>query len=414
MQFANKIMKKLFVLLLNLAAVFGLIARAHAVAALGDPAAPLKIAEWVKGKPVDLAALKGKQVVVVEFWATWCGPCRTSIPHLTEMQKKFKDVIFVGVSSEDAGDVKPFVKKMGSKMDYTVAVDDDGKTSAGYMEAFRIDGIPHAFIVDKEGRVVWLGHPLDGLEETLTEVVAGKFNPEKSQKRADARRQVEEFQVAVSNDPNSPKLAKMGADLEALDAELGGITPGKTFSAAEVIKQVKFQGLLRDYEIAMSSAKGGTNLDNIEKKLVANAPKDFELAEFKSSIALNKLLNDYMQAAQSGDAKNLPELTKQVAAIKPKDQRLLVRVAWTILNEERLQVRDYELATTLAKSAVDAGAGKDPGPIYVYARALFEGGKTAEAVAQVKQAIAAAGDNAEARQQLESTLKQYEAKLAQK
>ncbi len=93
---------------------------------------------------------------------------------------------------------------------------------------------------------------------------------------------------------------------------------------------------------------------------------------------------------------------------------MLVRVAWTILNEERLQVRDYELATTLAKSAVDAGEGKDPGTIYVYARALFEGGKTAEAVAQVKQAIAAAGDNAEARQQLESTLKQYEAKLAQK
>src|ERR1041385_6120947 len=70
----------------------------HAAGALGDPAAPLVISEWVKGKPVDLAAAKGKEVVVVEFWATWCGPCRTSIPHLTEMQKKFKDVRFVGVS----------------------------------------------------------------------------------------------------------------------------------------------------------------------------------------------------------------------------------------------------------------------------------------------------------------------------
>ena len=104
---------------------------AQAAAELGDAAAPLQIAEWIKGKPVDLAAAKGKQIVLVEFWATWCGPCRTSIPHLTEMQKRFKDVVFVGVSDEDAQTVKKFVTKMGDKMDYTVAIDTDRKTSAG-------------------------------------------------------------------------------------------------------------------------------------------------------------------------------------------------------------------------------------------------------------------------------------------
>src|SRR4026208_488125 len=109
-----------------------------AAAGLGDAAASLQIAEWVKGKPVDLAAAKGKQIVVVEFWATWCGPCRTSIPHLTEMQKKFKDVAFVGISDEEVPTVKKFVEKMGEKMDYAVAVDKQRKTSAGYMEAFGI------------------------------------------------------------------------------------------------------------------------------------------------------------------------------------------------------------------------------------------------------------------------------------
>jgi thiol-disulfide isomerase/thioredoxin len=76
---------------------------------------------------VDLAAGKGKQTYVVEFWATWCGPCRVSIPHLTELQKKFKTqgVTFIGVSDETEDKVKPFVDKMGDKMDYTVAVDDE-------------------------------------------------------------------------------------------------------------------------------------------------------------------------------------------------------------------------------------------------------------------------------------------------
>src|ERR1044071_8796476 len=89
---------------------------------LGEAAAPLEISEWVKGGPVDLAAVKGKKVVVVEFWATWCGPCRVSIPHLTEMQKKFakRDVLFVGISDEDSAKVKTFVDGMGEKMDYTV------------------------------------------------------------------------------------------------------------------------------------------------------------------------------------------------------------------------------------------------------------------------------------------------------
>ena len=99
-------------------------------AELGEPAAPLEIAEWVKGDAVDLAAVKGKKIVVVEFWATWCGPCRTSIPHLTEMQQKFADrgVIFVGVSDETSAKVKPFVDEMGDKLDYTVAIDRNGKT----------------------------------------------------------------------------------------------------------------------------------------------------------------------------------------------------------------------------------------------------------------------------------------------
>jgi thiol-disulfide isomerase/thioredoxin len=389
-------------------------ATATPAAELGDAAKPLDVTAWVKGKPVNLAAAKGKQVVVVEFWATWCPPCRASIPHLTALQKKFKDVAFVGVSDEDESTVKKFVAKMGDKMDYTVAVDGDKKTEEAYMGAFGIDSIPHAFIVDKAGRIVWHGHPMGDLEKTLDEIVAGKFDLEKSKKRADAQKQVQEFEQAAMQNPNDPKLAEMGRKLEALDAELGGIEPGEKFSAAEVLNAVKFHGLLRDYQLAVMSGTSGTNLANIEKKLVENAPKGFDLAEFKEQVAFNKLVSDYMRAASKGDTSNLPELTKQLAAAKPKDPRLLSRVAWGILEEKSLKTRDYDLAAKLAKSGVDKTQSKDLGALYVYARALFEGGKVTEAVNWQKKAVEVAADDENARTEMENTLKKYQAKATEK
>ena len=101
---------------------------------LGEKALPLKIKEWIKGQPVDVTKVDGKRVYVVEFWANWCAPCIHSIPHLTELQRKFgdKNVTFIGVSVDNdktVEKVKPFVKDMGDKMDYTVAIDDGGQTA---------------------------------------------------------------------------------------------------------------------------------------------------------------------------------------------------------------------------------------------------------------------------------------------
>jgi thiol-disulfide isomerase/thioredoxin len=151
-----------------------------------QPAAVLDGLTYVKGEPVTFQ--KGK-VYVVEFWATWCPPCRTSIPHLTEIQKNFKDkgVTVIGVSNEakDIERVKRFVAEQGEKMDYTVAVDVEGKVGDGYMKAHKQGGIPTAFIVDAQGNVAWFGHPMGGLDEMLeteedataaTEVKAGSLD----------------------------------------------------------------------------------------------------------------------------------------------------------------------------------------------------------------------------------------------
>jgi thiol-disulfide isomerase/thioredoxin len=383
-------------------------------AELGQPAARLKITDWIKGKPVDLAAVKGKQVVVVEFWATWCAPCRTSIPHLTALQKKFPDVVFLGVSDEEAATVKKFVTKLGEQMDYTVAIDDHGKTTADYLEAFGQSGIPHAFIVDKEGRVVWIGHPMDGLEEALAEVLAGKFDLDKARKRAGAESKMNEFYEAALEGTDEAKIERMGRELEALDAEVGGLTPGQKFSAAEVRKSAKFRSLLRDYQLAIMGNKGGTNLARIERLLAENAPADFNLAEFKESTQLNQLFNAYCREVTGrNEPAKVAELAGKLREAKPKDPRVLSEWAWTIATDERVKQRDYALAIRLAQAAVDASGGKDAGILDICARATFDSGQTAEGIAWQQKAIAAAGDD-ETKKELGETLKKYEAKVAAK
>ncbi|MDB5385242.1 MAG: resA 8 [Planctomycetaceae bacterium] len=147
---------------------------------LGDPAPKLEVREFVKGEAVKQFA-SGK-VYVVEFWATWCGPCLETIPHLTELQKKNPEVIFLGVSlDEQTSDVTAFVKEMGDKMDYRVAIDTrtkdvkDGLMHKSWLAASLQEGIPVAFIVNKEGKVAWIGHPGE-LEDPLSQIVTGKWD----------------------------------------------------------------------------------------------------------------------------------------------------------------------------------------------------------------------------------------------
>lgn len=143
---------------------------------LGQAAATLDGMEWVKGDPVQF---KNGQLYIVEFWATWCSPCLTSIPHLTEVQHKYKDkgVTIVGISNEtDSEKVKKFVADWDTKMDYTVAIDADRSVSTHYMKAFGATGIPHAFIVDGEGKIAWHGHPMTDMDEVLEQMLAGTFD----------------------------------------------------------------------------------------------------------------------------------------------------------------------------------------------------------------------------------------------
>ena len=118
-----------------------------------------------EGLKIDTNDLHG-YVVVVEFWATWCGPCRKSIPHLNEIWEEYKDkgVVILGMSDEKKDTVQKFMK--GTKMEYFVAA---GATSG---DDFGVQGIPAAFVFNPEGVCKWTGHPMDGLEKQIDKVLS--------------------------------------------------------------------------------------------------------------------------------------------------------------------------------------------------------------------------------------------------
>src|SRR5215813_1206781 len=114
-----------------------------------DPAPALEIKD-LNGKPILLEEEKGK-IVLLNFWATWCGPCRAEIPDLIELQKKYKDqldIIALSTDEDDAAEVKRFAQKAG--INYRIGMATDSlRTKYGGIPA-----LPTSFVIDPQGRVV--------------------------------------------------------------------------------------------------------------------------------------------------------------------------------------------------------------------------------------------------------------------
>lgn len=124
-----------------------------------------------KLEATSLSGLRGRPVMV-EFWATWCPPCVKGIPHLNELHDTFapRGLAIVAVTNEDAGLVEPFISRHA--MRYPVV------QSAKAGQAFGVQSIPHAFLLDQAGTVVWQGHPGDVTHEMMGEFMAGRSLPQ--------------------------------------------------------------------------------------------------------------------------------------------------------------------------------------------------------------------------------------------
>lgn len=121
----------------------------------------------LSNQPVTLSSLRGKKVALLDFWATWCGPCRMAMPGLQELQDKFKDNGFEVLSvnqGEEADVVRPFIEQ--KKYTFHVVLD-SGEVGGNY----GVSGIPTLVLVDKKGYVQWIRVGYSPDDDDLTDLV---------------------------------------------------------------------------------------------------------------------------------------------------------------------------------------------------------------------------------------------------
>jgi thiol-disulfide isomerase/thioredoxin len=321
---------------------------------VGDQAPPLKIDKWVKNGPVNLADGKGKTIYVIEFWATWCPPCRMSIPHLSKLQKEYADkgVVVVGITKEDVGKVETFVSEQ-SDMDYNVGVDVAGETYGAYMSGVR--GIPHAYIVGKDGKILWSGHPLE-MDEVLRQVIDGNYNPEAGKALGELKRKIQ--QALQSRDMET---ATKAAD------EILQIDPEDQMALG--IRMFVFQQK-QDWSGA------GVYLD----KLIAAHPDKNKLWLMRLEVA-----------RKSGDMEGVKSLVSKYIEVFKSAPEKLNTIAWRLLESRPFGSAPLALALKASKLSVAGAAVKDTSQKAAFldtlARCYYSVGRLDKAIATQETAL---------------------------
>jgi len=271
-------------------------------AKVGGKAPALRIATWIKGSPVNLADGIGKTVYVVEFWATWCAPCKDTIPHLSDLQKRLADkgVVVIGITDESAATVKEWLAREKTiRMDYTVARDDRRRTASAFRG--REGSIPHAYVVDKKGIVVWHGHPMAGLDQVVEGVLAGTFDPKRHARKqqlqqqaigalrgGDAARGLTLIDEFIAADPEDPLSYQFKLHVLTL---LRRPTEAQALREQMATKFANNARVLNDLAMHYAAADDLSRRD--PQRALALAGRAVELTQAKDAMTLDTLARAY-------------------------------------------------------------------------------------------------------------------------
>lgn len=271
---------------------------------VGDKAPALTINKWVKGS--EVSSFTPGKVTVVEFWATWCGPCKKSMAHLSELQKQYADkgVTIIGVTSIDSrgntlGAVEKMTAEKGDTMGYTVAWDQDRQTSNAYMVAAAQPGIPTAFIVDQTGTIAWIGSPFE-MDEPLAKIVAGKWDLAAAKSEIEPKQQANVGMMKFTTSAREKNISGMieaGRKVLEANAKDGDTLNMIAWTIVDPARGFDLAGNPKLVALALEAAKkandasGGKDpgtLDTLAWAYFASGDKNAAIATEKKAIELAK------------------------------------------------------------------------------------------------------------------------------
>lgn len=138
---------------------------------VGKPAPKIEAAGWLNGEPPTAEQRKGK-VVVVEAWASWCGPCRRAAPHMVRAYNKFHShgVIFIGLTTQNASQIS----HMKRFLDDAGIAWPNGYGATNTLQAFQAEVIPLTWVIGRDGKVAWNSASKGTLEDAIAAALAAK------------------------------------------------------------------------------------------------------------------------------------------------------------------------------------------------------------------------------------------------
>jgi len=231
---------------------------------IGDKAPELKYSKWIKGTPIK--SLDDRGIHVVEFWATWCGPCIAQMPHISELAEKYKGKVdFIGANAwEKTGDkpyesslpnVLKFVEGNSKNMRYNIIADTkDQFMLNNWLKAGGINSIPTTFII-QNGKIAWIGSP-SVLENILDPLLAGTYdvkgNQEKYNSQMRARSNANREQAKTYKALTDAMAAKNYKRVVFVIDSMGKVSPEMKAN----LVYAKFDALLKvDHKSALELAK---------------------------------------------------------------------------------------------------------------------------------------------------------------
>jgi len=323
---------------------------------IGDKAPAVDIAHWLKGAEVE--EFETGKIYVLEFWATWCGPCKASMPHVSKLQEQYKDydVTVIGVSDENVQTVVSFLCKAdkedvlwNDKIGYTLATDPDESTKNAYMKPAAQQGIPTAFIIGKDTRIEWIGHPM-GMDDVIDQVVRDNWD-------RDAFKVKFEQEIAVTRE-----VMKVRPQLD------------KAVEAG-------------DWNAAIITANQLTGSDPAYAYLKAGL--------FRTMVR------------KSDDFSRSYDFGRTIMRDHWDDPMILNMLAWTTVDDKGVKKRDLDFALEAALRANELTKEQDPSILDTVARVYFEKGDLKQAIKWQRKAVKHAGGTPMA-EQLEEALKKYQ------